>query len=64
MSIRQIMRARRIFCTVPDRRKAEAVRACLEEEISPLRPASILRRHPNTDLYLDRASASLLPDQT
>jgi glucosamine-6-phosphate deaminase len=64
MSIRQILRARRIFCTVPDRRKAEAVRACLEEEISPLRPASILRRHPNTDLYLDRASASLLPDQT
>ena len=60
MSIREIMRARKIFCIVPDRRKAEAVRACLEEEISPLRPASILRRHPDAELYLDRDSAALL----
>jgi glucosamine-6-phosphate deaminase len=39
------------------------VRACLEEPISPLRPASILREHPNVDLYLDNASASLLRSQ-
>jgi glucosamine-6-phosphate deaminase len=60
MSIREIMRARKIFCVAPDRRKAEALRACLEEEISPLRPASILRRHPDVELYLDRDSAALL----
>jgi glucosamine-6-phosphate deaminase len=60
MSIRQIMRARMIVCTVPGARKAPAVRACLEEEISPLRPASILRLHPNVELYLDRDSAALL----
>jgi glucosamine-6-phosphate deaminase len=54
------MRARTILGIVPERRKAAAVRACLEEEISPLRPASILRRHPATTLYLDRESASLL----
>jgi glucosamine-6-phosphate deaminase len=59
MSIRQIMRAERIFCVVPEERKAAAVWACLEEEISPLRPASILRQHPNVDLYLDAGSASL-----
>jgi glucosamine-6-phosphate deaminase len=60
MSIRQIMRARAIVCTVPEARKAPAVRACLEEEISPLWPASILRLHPHVELYLDRDSAALL----
>jgi glucosamine-6-phosphate deaminase len=60
MSIRQILKAQEILCVVPDRRKADAVRACLEEEVSPLRPASILRTHARTTLYLDRDSASLL----
>lgn len=60
MSVRQILKSREILCVVPDRRKAEAVRACLEGEVSPLRPASILRRHPRTTLFLDRESASLL----
>jgi len=60
MSVHQIMAARKVFCMAPDQRKAEAVRACLEEEISPLRPASILRRHADADLYLDRDSAALL----
>lgn len=60
MSIRQILKARRIICVVPDRRKAEAVRDCLELEVSPLRPASVLQRHEGASLYLDRESASLL----
>jgi glucosamine-6-phosphate deaminase len=60
MSVRQILKAERILCVVPDARKARAVRACLEEEVGPDRPASILRTHPRTTLFLDRASASLL----
>jgi glucosamine-6-phosphate deaminase len=60
MSIRQILKARRCICVVPDRRKAGAVRECLELEVSPLRPASALRRHEGASLYLDRESASLL----
>jgi glucosamine-6-phosphate deaminase len=60
MSIRQIMRARQIICTAPGQRKAVPVRDCLEGDISPLHPASILRQHSSTDLYLDTASASLL----
>jgi glucosamine-6-phosphate deaminase len=60
MSVRQILKARKIFCMVPDRRKAEAVRDCLEAEISPRKPCSILRTHPDTVLFLDRESASLL----
>jgi glucosamine-6-phosphate deaminase len=60
MSIRQILRSGEILCIVPDERKARAVRECLELEVSPSRPASILRTHGRTTLYLDRASASLL----
>src|SRR5882757_4328125 len=60
MSIRQILSAREIIAVVPDARKAQAVRACLEGEINPLAPASILREHPNTTIYLDKDSAALL----
>jgi glucosamine-6-phosphate deaminase len=60
MSIRQIMKSEAIVCTVPDQRKAQAVKHCLEGEISPRHPASILRRHPNAFIYLDKAAASLL----
>jgi glucosamine-6-phosphate deaminase len=60
MSIRQILRARKVFCIAPERRKADAVRRCLEEDVSPLCPASILRRHPDVEIYLDDESASLL----
>jgi glucosamine-6-phosphate deaminase len=60
MSIRQILQAREIICAVSDARKARAVGACLEGEISPLAPASILRTHPNTTVYLDKPAAALL----
>ncbi len=60
MSARQILKAREILAVVPDRRKAQAVKACFEGEISPMAPASILRRHPNATVYLDTNSASLL----
>jgi len=60
MSVKQILKAQEIIAIVPDARKSEAVKACLEGEISPLAPASILRTHPNTTIYLDTESASLL----
>lgn len=60
MSIEQIMKSKNIICTVPDKRKAKAVKNCLEEEISPLCPASILRKHPQVYFYLDKNSASLI----
>ena len=60
MSVRQILKAREIICVVPDARKAPAVNACVEGEVSPMAPASILRTHANTTLYLDRDSAALL----
>jgi glucosamine-6-phosphate deaminase len=60
MSPSQILKAREILAVVPDQRKAQAVKACFEGEISPMAPASILRRHPNATVYLDSNSASLL----
>jgi len=60
MSARQILKAKEILAVVPDKRKAQAVKACFEGEIGPMAPASILRQHSNATVYLDRASASLL----
>ena len=60
MSIRQIMSAESIVCTVPGIRKAEAVRNCVEGQVTPLHPSSILRTHADCHLYLDLDSASLL----
>lgn len=60
MSVNQILKSKSILCIVPEKRKARAVKDCLELEISPSRPASILKRHSNTYFYLDKDSASLL----
>ena len=64
MSVRQIMKAREIIAVVPDARKAQAAKLCFEGEISPMAPASILRTHTNTTVYLDRDSSSLLSQGT
>ncbi len=64
MGIRQILKAKKIVCFVPDARKANAVKACFEGEVSPLAPASILRTHPDTTVYLDVNSATLLRPAT
>lgn len=60
MSVRQILRAKALIVVVPEARKARAVKACFEGEITPLAPASILRKHPNATVYLDKDSAALL----
>jgi glucosamine-6-phosphate deaminase len=60
MSVRQILRSRSIVCTVPDLRKAAAVRAAAKGPVTGQVPASILQQHPDCDLFLDPAAASLL----
>jgi 6-phosphogluconolactonase/glucosamine-6-phosphate isomerase/deaminase len=49
-----------ILAVVPDTRKVQAVKLCFEGSISPIKPSSILRTHPNATIYLDKNSASLL----
>jgi glucosamine-6-phosphate deaminase len=60
MSVRQIMKSRAIICTVPDDRKAAAVRGTVEGEVTPDVPASILQRHRQAALFLDPPAASQL----
>jgi glucosamine-6-phosphate deaminase len=60
MSIRQILKAGEILAVVPDARKARAVRDCLEGEVTPQHPASILQSHPRATVYLDQPAAALL----
>lgn len=62
MSVRQIMASRCIVCTVPDRRKARAVRETLEGEVTEAVPASILQEHDDCHLLLDEPAASMLPN--
>ena len=64
MSVRQILKAKEIICIVPDARKAAAVKKCFEGEISAMAPASILRLHADTTVYLDKDSARLLSPAT
>lgn len=60
MSVKQIMKSRHIICSVPDSRKAQAVKCSLEQPVSNLVPASILQLHPSCSFYLDKSSAMLL----
>lgn len=60
LTIPAILRCKTISCVVPDARKARAVHDTLYGMISTLCPASILRKHPNTVLWLDAGSASQL----
>jgi glucosamine-6-phosphate deaminase len=63
MSVKQIMKSRHIVCSVPDERKAQAVRNSLVEEVSNIYPASILQNHASCAFFLDNYSASLLPEK-
>jgi glucosamine-6-phosphate deaminase len=60
MSVKQIMKSKNIICSVPDERKAQAVKNTVEQKVSNLFPASILQKHAQCTLFLDRASAKLL----
>lgn len=62
LTVPALCRAQRLFCIVPEARKAEAVRRTLTGPISPACPATALRRHPRATLFLDADSAGdLLP---
>jgi len=60
LTIPTLMQVAHIFCIVPERRKAEAVRNALEGPIATTCPASALRRQANARLLLDADAASLL----
>ncbi len=57
LTITAIMNCKTISCVVPDERKATAVNNTLNGKISTKCPASILRKHPETVMFLDQAAA-------
>jgi len=58
----ELLRAEHLICTVPELRKAEAVRNALKGPITEACPSSVVRTHPAAAVYLDADSASLLPE--
>ncbi len=60
MSVRQILSSEHLVVTVPEARKAEAVKAALEGKVTPQVPASILQEHEQCQIFLDPDSASML----
>ncbi len=60
MTVPALLSCERVLVTVPERRKAEAVRATLEGSVSRAVPASMLRLCPRAELHLDADAASLL----
>jgi len=60
MSVWQILQSEKIICSVPESRKAKAVKDCFENSISCWHPASILQSHQQCYCFLDKSSAALL----
>ena len=60
LTIPSIMARPRLFAIVPGPAKRQAIRATIEGPVATTCPASILRRHPDAHLFIDRDSASLL----
>lgn len=61
MTVHGIMSCARIISVVPHKVKAKAVKETLESGLTNLIPATMLKTHSFWSLYLDSASASLLP---
>ncbi len=57
LTVTAILNCKAISCVVPDQRKAEAVYNSLYNDINTDCPASILRTHPETVMFLDADSA-------
>ncbi len=60
MSIQQIMRSKALIMTIPDVRKAQAVKNSLQGPVVNTVPASIIQRHSACQVLLDNESASLM----
>lgn len=61
LTIPALLAGAHLVCAVPDRRKAEAVRALMEEPVDPAWPCTVLRRHPWCEVHVDADAATLLP---
>ena len=60
MSVKQIMKCKKIISCVPYAVKADAVYKTISGELSNLVPATMLKTHPDFTLYIDHDSAAKL----
>ena len=60
LTVPTLFAGKHLFCIVPAKTKAQAVKNTLNDEINEKCPATILRRHESAVLYLDPDSSSLL----
>ena len=58
MTPHQIMQCRYVVSCVPYLVKAKAIKATLENQLSNMVPATLLKKHPDFALFLDKDSAS------
>lgn len=63
MTIPWILKSKLLVVSVPDERKANAVRCAVEGPVTPTCPASALQSHENCHLFLDPPAASLLENR-
>ena len=60
MTVPALLAPQHVIVIVPDRRKAESIRATLEGAVTPECPGSILQTAAHARMYLDSEAASLL----
>lgn len=60
MGIDSILQAKRILLIATGEAKAQAVRDMIKGELSPKCPASVLQKHADVHIFLDRDAAKLL----
>lgn len=60
MGINSIMKAKKIVLIATCESKAEAIKATIDGEVTPMCPASVLKNHPDAILLIDKAAAKLL----
>jgi len=63
MTVHQIMQCRHVVSCVPYAVKANAIKAMLENQLTNMIPATMLKKHPDFALFLDKDSASLIDDK-
>ncbi len=60
MGLKDVMNSEKIVLIAIGSSKAEAIYKMIKEEANTSLPASILKSHPNVEVYLDEEAASLL----
>ena len=60
MTVKQILRCEHIISAVPYKVKAQAIYDTVNSDVSDMIPATILKTHPDAQLFIDADSAALL----